>query len=101
MQDYSAVRRCLTALDQENGFRNPLNSIHKLSCCIKAATSQDAITWLFEALLDGTRSNAKTVVEATLKCFTAAKGGNLPCIIVKKLEFQKLVDKQGRWNVQH
>ena len=95
MQDYSAVRRCLTALDRENGFNNPLNSIHKLMCCIKAADGQDQLTWLFEALLDGTRSKVKTVVDASLNNFRSAKGGNLPGIIVRKLDFKNYLIRKA------
>ena len=48
MQECPSVYHCLNVLDQERGFNNPLNSIHKISLCLKADSRPEALTWLFE-----------------------------------------------------
>ena len=89
MQEFPPVYNCLNALHQECGFNNPLNSIHKINFCIKAGeTRPEAMTWLFEAILDGTRSQSKYVTESTLQQFRNGRGGNLPWIIIQKQEFK-------------
>ena len=52
-QGYSDVRRCLNALAQGNGFRDPLVIIHKRVYCLNAATRQEHMARLCEALLCG------------------------------------------------
>ena len=44
MQECPSVYNCLNALDQEWGFNNPLNSIHKISFCLKADSRPEALT---------------------------------------------------------
>ena len=89
MNESPAVRKCLSRLDQEEGLNNPLNSIHKINWCLKAGTaSPEAMTWLFDAILDATLSKAPFLMVSSLNDFRSGKGGRIPDIIVQKMDFK-------------
>jgi len=95
MEEHSIIKRCLSIMDQEKGSASPLNSIHKIAHCIRAceqtggAMDSEALTWLFETILDGTRANIRALMEAPLSLFKGGnKGGQLASIIIKKRDFK-------------
>ena len=92
MQECPSVYHCLNALDQEWGFKNPLNRIHKISFCLKADCRPEALTWLFESILDATRSGQKFITESTLQQFRSGKGGNIPTLMIMKQDLSHTGD---------